>query len=913
MPESVVRREEGDPDAAIAIRLESNSLSPERAGEPCAGQSRPRVRGKFLYVGEQKLYVRGVTYGPFAPDAAGCDYPSPAAVEEDFAGMVAAGINTVRTYTVPPRRVLDCALRHGLYVMVGLAWEQHIAFLDRNLRRTRSIEDRVRAGVRACAGHPAVLCYAVGNEIPSGIVRWHGQVAVERFIARLCRIAKTEDREALVTYVNYPTTEYLDLPFLDFVSFNVYLEKPDRLRAYLARLHNLAGDRPLVMAELGLDSRRWGEARQADLLQEEIGIAFGSGCAGTVVFSWTDEWFRGGQDIHDWCFGLTRRDRRGKPALAAVARAYIDVPFPRLLSWPRISVVVCVHNGARTLGDCLGGLERLDYPDYEVIVVDDGSTDDTAAIAQAHAVRVISTGANVGLSNARNLGLGVATGEIVAYIDDDAHPDPHWLQYLAWTFQNSAHAAVGGPNLPPPGDGPIADCVANAPGGPIHILLDDEEAEHIPGCNMAFRRTALEAVGGFDPRFRIAGDDVDLCWRLQESGLTLGFHPAAVVWHHRRNSVRAFWRQQLNYGRAEALLERKWPEKYNALGHLSWQGRVYGGPHAPRRVGRWRIYYGVWGSGLFQSVYQPAVSGLQAVALMPEWYLVAGALAVLSLFGAVWTPLLLALPVSLLAFCAPLTLAAVNAARASFPNPPVSSRESMRLRALTALLHVMQPQARLFGRLSYDLTPWRRRGLEGFKLPVPQTSRIWSEHWKGASEWLLSLEWTLRTAGARVRAGGDFDRWDLEVRDGSLGAVRILMAIEEHGAGRQLLRFRIWPHAPLLSVAITIVLLVLGGAALFDGIWSVGVPLALGGAFLTARTFQQCGSALATSLAAIGAVRARTGAMRIAQANGNGHPPERPGAIALEEMEVVKDPSSRAWRRLTNGVIAAAQRDRRAG
>jgi hypothetical protein len=386
-----------------------------------------------------------------------------------------------------------------------------------------------------------------------------------------------------------------------------------------------------------------------------------------------------------------------------------------------------------------------------------------------------------------------------------------------------------------------------------------------------------------------------------------------VVWHHRRNSVRAFWRQQVNYGRAEALLERKWPEKYNALGHLSWQGRLYGGPSAQRRMGRWRIYYGVWGSGLFQSVYQPAVSGIRAVALMPEWYLVAGVLALLSLFGVLWSPLMLALPASLLAFCAPLTLAAVNAARASFPNPPVSSRETLHLRALTALLHVMQPQARLLGRLSYDLTPWRRRGLEGFALPVPQTSRIWSEHWKASGEWLLSLEWTLRMAGARVRAGGDFDRWDLEVRDGSLGAVRILMAIEEHGAGRQLLRFRIWPHAPLLSLLITVALLVLGGAALLDGIWSVAVPVALGGAFLTARTFQQCGSALATSLAAIGAVRARTGAMRIAHTNGNGHPPERPGAIALEEMEVVTDPSSRSWRRLTNGVLAAAQRDRRAG
>jgi hypothetical protein len=93
--------------------------------------------------------------------------------------------------------------------------------------------------------------------------------------------------------------------------------------------------------------------------------------------------------------------------------------------------------------------------------------------------------------------------------------------------------------------------------------IRDVQAEHIPGCNMAFRTANLRAIGGFDPQFRTAGDDVDVCWRLQERGWTLGFNPAAVVWHHRRASLRAYWRQQVGYGRAEALLERKWPGKYS--------------------------------------------------------------------------------------------------------------------------------------------------------------------------------------------------------------------------------------------------------------------------------------------------------------------------------------------------------------
>jgi beta-galactosidase/beta-glucuronidase len=151
--------------------------------------------------------------------------------------MRAIGINTVRTYTVPPRWLLDLAHQHELLVMVGLPWEQHIAFLDEP-GRDRAIERRIRADVRTVTGHPALLCYAVGNEIPSSIVRWHGAQRVARFLERLYRAVKDEDPEALCTYVNFPSTEYLDLPFLDFLAYNVYLESRETLRAYLARLQN---------------------------------------------------------------------------------------------------------------------------------------------------------------------------------------------------------------------------------------------------------------------------------------------------------------------------------------------------------------------------------------------------------------------------------------------------------------------------------------------------------------------------------------------------------------------------------------------------------------------------------------------------------------------------------------------------
>jgi len=253
-----------------------------------------------------------------------------------------------------------------------------------------------------------------------------------------------------------------------------------------------------------------------------------------------------------------------------------------------------------------------------VILIDDGSTDGTGDIASSYDVRVIQT-PNGGLSRARNLGLEAATGEIVAYIDDDAYPDPDWLHYLAARFAQGDWAAVGGPNLAPAGDGAVAQCVANSPGGPLQVLLSDREAEHIPGCNMAFRRAALMAIGGFDPQFRVAGDDVDVCWRLMEAGGKIGFSPCAVVWHHRRNSVKAFWKQQHGYGRAEALLEQKWPHRYNVLGHATWSGRVYGAGVVPFVGLKWRIYHGQWGSAPFQTLHESPPTLMHGVLHMPEW------------------------------------------------------------------------------------------------------------------------------------------------------------------------------------------------------------------------------------------------------------------------------------------------------
>jgi GT2 family glycosyltransferase len=808
---------------------------------------RAEVRGKFIFAGDKKLFIRGVTYGPFTPTADGCLYHDPATVAADFAAIAALGANAVRTYTVPPRWLLDIAFDFGLRVMVGFGWEQHITFLDEGSRRNR-IEQDVRKGVRECAGHPAVLSYTIGNEIPSPIVRWYGPERIERFLGRLYAAVKEEDPGALVNYVNYPTTEYLRPPG-DFLCFNVFLESEPALEAYLRRLHNLSGDRPLVLAEIGLDSIRNGEDAQASVLAWQIRTAFSAGCAGAFAFSWTDEWHRGGSDVGDWGFGLTDRDRRPKRALAAVGEAFAEGPFGGDVIWPKISVVVCTHNGSRTIRQCCEGLANLDYPDYEVIVVDDGSTDDTAAIVRRYDVNLIQT-ENHGLSSARNVGANAATGEIVAYIDDDAWPDSHWLSYLAMAFASDDYAGVGGPNIAPPSDGGVADAVANAPGGPVHVLLTDDIAEHIPGCNMAFRRSVLQSVGGFDPSFRVAGDDVDICWRIQARGWKLGFTPAAMVWHRRRSSTRAYLRQQWGYGKAEAMLERKWAEKYNAAGHVSWAGRIYADHLHSFGARSRRIYHGTWGTALFQSVYQAVPGTLGVLPTLPEWYLVIAGLAVLSTLGFLWSPLFIATPLLLIALGASIVQALRGAARGSFPTPISSRLGRARRFALAALLHFLQPIARLHGRLQWGLSPWRHTP-KGMMLPRVRIESVWSDEWHLPANWLTDIERMLRQRGVTVIRGGEFDRWDLELRRGMFACARVILAVEEHAGGKQLARLKMWPRFSRATAIIGTTFGVLATLAVDARAWVPAILFAGVFSAIAIRTLQEYASILAEAVEAL--------------------------------------------------------------
>src|SRR5438094_149853 len=113
--------------------------------------------------------------------------------------------------------------------------------------------EAVAGGVRACRRHAAVFAYLVGNEIPPDMIRWHGAGEVRRFLKELVSLVRREHPGALVSYANFPSTEYLTIDFTDFLCFNIYLHDETAFRRYIARLHNLAVDKPLVLTEFGID------------------------------------------------------------------------------------------------------------------------------------------------------------------------------------------------------------------------------------------------------------------------------------------------------------------------------------------------------------------------------------------------------------------------------------------------------------------------------------------------------------------------------------------------------------------------------------------------------------------------------------------------------------------------------------
>jgi hypothetical protein len=769
--------------------------------------------GKYLLDGAQKFYIRGVSYGPFAPNSRGERYPEPERAAADFALMNRLGANVIRLYVPPPPWMVEEAQKAGLRMMLGIPWPFHMAFLD-SPDMMREIRDAIRKTVLETRQFgETIAAYSIGNEIRSDIVRWHGPRAVSRFLAELRDLGKQIDPDALFTYSNYPSAEYLDLSFLDFISFNVYLHREEDFRRYLTHLMGQAGELPVVLSETGMDTIREGEEHQAELLSWQCRAAFELGLSGFVVFAFTDEWHTGGAEITDWAFGLTRRDRSLKLAFDTVGRVFSENLPPPLAMAPKATVVVAAYNAASTIGECLSSIGELNYPSYETIVVDDGSTDATSEIANRDGVRTIRVD-HKGLAAARNAGVDAASNEseIIAFIDADARADRDWLYHLVETIKRRDAAAAAGPNFAPDPQSAGAAAMAAAPGLPREVRAGDDRLAQLCGCNMAITKAALLKVGGFDPMFTAAGDDVDLSWRLTASNETLAYAPGAVVIHERRATLAAYLRQQRGYGIGEGLLFRKYP-----LRTADQDGMYAGASSIGALLGGARVYYGEFGRGLFQTVYS-AGNSYADLPLTIEWV---GLSLILVILGGV-NRLLGVLGAGGIA----LSILAAALGAASVPLPRTHSGPAARL--YLWIDNLLGPTVRSLAR---ERVKWRfepATEIPDSNGPVKLSGEVEFVMSDGAPRFdsatiLAAMRAALVRRGIAVAETDGFQSFDLELVVPPMIRVPI-NALRKDASIAVIWRIRPAPRRALIAAAVTFLVLLAAGFSLGAGI--VGMLLA---------------------------------------------------------------------------------------
>jgi len=373
---------------------------------------------------------------------------------------------------------------------------------------------------------------------------------------------------------------------------------------------------------------------------------------------------------------------------------------------------------------------------------------------------------------------------------------------------------------------------------------------------MAFRRDALLAIGGFNPIYLRAGDDVDVCWRLQARGWRIGFASSALVWHHHRSSVKAYWRQQVGYGEGETWLMAHHPDKF-LDGRMLWRGTIYSPLPFVRSLSGTRINSGVWGTAAFPSVYRTDVHPFAFLPHSIKWQVISFCLllagGVVRLIGDhQWAELLL-VGSGVFGIAATIAKNIAYAMRSDVDSLP-GNKPWYRL--IVAYLHFLQPIARIRGRVRGVLSP------PEVALPAPaaQTSRgprpslaeawrallllsgsvtedrFWSETWTSADRVLGEFaHWLRRSRAVRTietDEGWSHDR-DVSVFVGRWAWLDVRALVEDHGGGKSLTR--ISTHLRPTSFGV-VTALAIGIALLIGAVFGVALRWPMAGTIVAALT-----------------------------------------------------------------------------
>jgi glycosyltransferase involved in cell wall biosynthesis len=226
-----------------------------------------------------------------------------------------------------------------------------------------------------------------------------------------------------------------------------------------------------------------------------------------------------------------------------------------------ISVIIPARNGATTLPECLQALSTQEDPGepWEVIVVDDGSEDNTGAIAAEWDARLIRHSRSRGAGAARNSGLAEARGELIFFTDADCVPTPNWLREMKRPFDNPAIAGCKGIYATAQTE-LVARFVQLEYEDKYDLLRTQSRIDFIDTYSAGYRRKVLVENGGFDPHIFYV-EDQELSFRLAAKNYGLVFQPDAVVFHHHSSSLTAYMRKKFNIGYWKTQILRRYPQR----------------------------------------------------------------------------------------------------------------------------------------------------------------------------------------------------------------------------------------------------------------------------------------------------------------------------------------------------------------